>query len=177
MKKESNSLILMGYCPSPHGIRGGFSFFPISKEDSILKLGMDIFLKKSNNVDSEYHSYKIAKISKGNKWILFLDRVLDRNEVESLTPVEVYCDRASFPELDNTSEFYLGDLIGLAVLSYDTGEPLGKCSGHYHNGAQYVLVLDIQNEMVELPFIEYFFPEINLARGEIKIRRPEVISE
>ncbi len=175
--KESHSLILMGYCSSPHGICGGFSFFPISKRDSILSNGMEVFLKKSNHADASYERYEIAKITKGNKWILFLDQVVDRNEAELLTPAEVYCERATFPKIDNTSEFYLADLIGLSIFSYESGELLGKCSGHYHNGAQDVLILELQNETLELPFIEYYFPEINLARSEMRIRRPEVISE
>ncbi|MBI2519132.1 MAG: 16S rRNA processing protein RimM [Bdellovibrio sp.] len=177
MRKQRNELILMGYCPNPHGVHGGFSFFPISRKDSILQHGMEVFLKKSNSTDNSCEPYKIAKINKGNKWILFFDQIIDRNQVESLTPAEVYCAREAFPKLESKSEFYLADLIGLKIYSFETGDFLGKCLNHYHNGAQYVLVLKLQNETIELPFIDYFFPEINLARGEMRIRMPEVISE
>ena len=177
MNAQNNQLILVGYCPYPHGIQGALSFFPISPEDSILENGAEIFLKKSKTSEAICQCYKIKKISKGNKWIILLDAQLDRNAAELLTPCEVYCDRLAFPDLHDSNQYYLADLIGLKVSSYDTGELLGKCIGHYHNGAQYVLVLELKNETVELPFVDYYFPEINLERGEMRIRTPEVISE
>ncbi len=177
MKSQSNSLILVGYCPYPHGIQGALSFFPASKEDSILTSGMEIFLKKSKEAVENYQRYEIKKITKGNKWIIYLDGQDNRNAADLLTPCEVYCERTAFPVLNNKNQYYLADLIGLRVYSYDTGEVLGRCTGHYHNGAQYVLVLELQNETVELPFIDYFFPEIDLTNGEMRVRRPEVVSE
>ena len=70
----------------------------------------------------------------------------------------------------------MSDLVGLNVLDIDSGEKIGIVSEFYDNGAQAVLIIKGE-KILELPFVDAFFREIDIQNREIKIRVPEVLSE
>ncbi len=178
MKKEQ--LVEMGFCMKPHGIKGGFTFNLTNVEDSVLskKTKVTLFPKdKKSSLDPNGETFTIKSIAFGNKVITYLEEVTDRNKVEDIIPFEIYIDRDLFPETEE-DEFYVSDLIGLNVLIDGTDEVYGKVSDFYDNTAQIVLVVKAQGKQVqELPFIEEFFPEVNIEEGYITMVIPSFIEE
>lgn len=175
MKKSEN--IHIGHCTTPHGIKGEFSFVLYNQEDSVLHDGAMISLlprSTSSSVPQDGKDFKIKKINFGNKTIVTLDGVGDRNIVEAMVPFDIYFDRSNFPEADE-DEYYLNDLLGLEVFDFITKKSIGRVMDFYENGAQVVLKIKTDGEMLELLFIEQYVPEVDIDAGRIEVIVPEMI--
>lgn len=170
-----NELIEMGFCLKPHGVKGGFSFVLYNTKDSCLHEGMNIQLFPQNNtstISKEGENHKITKIIYGNKVIVYLDNILDRNTVESMIPFTIKIPRSSFPKLDNEDEFYLHDLKGLDVFCFTSKKKIGTVHDFYENGPQVVLVLKLKDKKQDVVFIDNFFPLVDLTEKRIEVILP-----
>lgn len=173
----SQKFIEMGTCKKPHGIKGGFQFHLYNTEDSSLKKGLTILLvplDKNSSLDSKGELKKIKSISIGNKTICYLEDISDRNIVEQMIPFSIQLDRADFKQLDD-GEIYLSDIEGFDVVNQNS-EKIGSVKTYYDHGASDILVIHLlSGENVELPFVEAFFPEINIEEKYIVMIQPEVV--
>lgn len=175
MKKSDN--IHIGHCTTPHGIKGEFSFVLYNQEESVLHDGAMVSLlprSASSSIPQDGKDFKIKKISFGNKTIVTLDGVNDRNLVEAMVPFDIYFDRANFPEVDE-DEYYLNDLLGLEVFDFITKKPIGRVMDFYENGAQVVLKIKTEGDIIELLFIDQYVPEVDIDAGRIEVIVPEMI--
>jgi 16S rRNA processing protein RimM len=173
MSKKSK-LIELGVSNRPHGIKGGFLFKLKNQDSSILKDGFEIFIYPDNeksSISSDGEKVIIEKIHFGNKTICYLKGVRDRNLVEEMLPFKIFVNRSDFPEPEK-DEWYLEDLKGLDVFDID-GYKIGKVKNFFDNGAQTVLQIKLENEVVELPFVEVFFPYVDLEKNKITMILPE----
>jgi 16S rRNA processing protein RimM len=169
-----DNFIEMGFCTKPHGIKGEFQFHLYNPESSSLKKGSVLKLTPSDNLSSirsDGEEFKVKKIQFGNKIICALENVDNRNLVESMIPFTFFISRDQFVETDD-DEIFLSDLIGLTVID-DSREDIGVVENYYDNGAQSVLVIKMNNsEVVELPFVEAFFPELDIDNKKIVMINP-----
>lgn len=175
MKKSGD--IHIGHCTTPHGIKGEFSFVLYNPEDSVLHDGAVISLlprSEASSVPQDGKEFKIQKISIGNKAIVRLDGVSDRNTVEAMVPFDIYFARENFPETD-PDEYYLNDLLGLVVFDFITKKELGRVIDFYENGAQVILKIKTENEFLEILFIEQYVPEVDIENGRIEVIVPMMI--
>ena len=174
MKKDE--LIELGSCNRPFGIKGGFHFFLHNPTESILENDSIITLKpkdSSSSLSPEGEEFKIKSISFGNKTMCYLDGITDRNIVEAMIPFQIFYPRAKFPETEE-GEFYLNDLIGVDV--FNTNEKkVGVIHSTYDNGAQTVLRIKTKTEIFDLPFIDNFFPEVDIENNKIIMNQPEIV--
>ena len=175
MKKSEN--IHIGHCTTPHGIKGEFSFVLYNSEDSVLFDGAIISLlprSTSSSVPQDGKEFKIKKINIGNKAIVILEGVSDRNTVEAMVPFDIYFDRSNFPEIEE-NEYYLNDLLGLEVFDFISKKAIGRVMDFYENGVQVVLKIKTENEIIELLFIDQYVPEVDIDNGRIEVIIPEII--
>ena len=175
MKKSKN--IHIGHCTTPHGIKGEFSFVLYGQDDSVLSDGSLVSLtprSPSSSIAQDGKDFHIKKISFGNKTIVNLVGVNDRNTVEAMVPFDIYFDRANFPE-PAEDEYYLNDLLGLLVFDHLTKAPIGRVIDFYENGVQVVLKIKTEIETIEILFIDQYVPEVNIAEGRIEVIVPEMI--
>lgn len=175
MKKSDN--IHIGHCTTPHGIKGEFSFVLYNPENSVLSEGALISLlprSTSSSVPQDGKDFIIKKISIGNKAIVVLEGVSDRNAVEKMVPFDIYFSRDKFPETEE-DEYYLNDLLGLEVFDFISKKPLGRVMDFYENGVQVVLKIKTEKEIIELLFIEQYVPEVDIDNGRIEVIIPEMI--
>jgi 16S rRNA processing protein RimM len=100
--------------------------------------------------------------------------VVDRNVVEGMVPFDIYLSRSVFPELDE-NEYYLNDLLGLEVFDFVTKKFVGRVIDFYENGAQVILKIKTDSEILELLFIDQYVPEVDLFNGRIEVIIPEMI--
>lgn len=185
MKKNidftTEKLIQLGFAASPHGIRGAASLVLENLDDSVLEKGMSVLLKPSNfksthksTLKNEGEVFTISDISFGNKVICSFKEVNDRNRLEEILPFEIYVSRDQFPEADD-DEYFITDLIGLEVLDHESREKIGKVARYFDNGAQIVLTLNLFGKYVDLPFIDNFFPEVDVENKYITLISPEEV--
>lgn len=173
-----SNLIELGYCHRPHGIKGEFSFHLFNRQESVLKKGMQVSLfpvDQRSSLKKEGEVFTIKKISFGNKTIVSLAQVTDRNRAEEIIPFSIHVSRESFPEAEE-GEFYLSDLIGLKVLDNQSGEEIGQVKDISDNSVQ--VILEIRGKInTDLLFLEQFVPEVDIEGGFIKVNIPEYLGE
>lgn len=170
-------LIQVGICTQPHGIRGDFEFKLSSPEDSILEKNFQITLlplNEKSKIAATGAVYRIKNIRFGNKVIVALEGIENRNVVEEMIPFKVMVDREDFPETEN-DEYYVADLLGLKVLDDVSSEELGLVHDFYDNGQQVILVLKLKDSLVDLIFLDQFVPIVDIEGGFIRVNLPEYI--
>ncbi|WP_332765145.1 ribosome maturation factor RimM [Phenylobacterium sp.] len=98
----------------------------------------------------------------------------DRNAAEALRGLKLFIARDVLPEPEE-DEFYLADLIGLAVETA-AGEPLGKVKDVRDFGAGDLLEIQPRaGQSWWLPFTREAVPEVRLAEGKVIAAPPAVI--
>jgi 16S rRNA processing protein RimM len=100
--------------------------------------------------------------------------VATREEAEALRGLQLFVDRAALPDTDE-DEFYLADLIGLAVETPD-GEVLGTVKTVQDFGAGDLLEIQPKGGASWwLPFTREAVPEVRIAEGKVIAVRPAEI--
>lgn len=169
-------MIELGYCAKPHGIKGELSFHLYNDNSRVLKKGELITLmpsKASSSVPKAGQEVTISSIAFGNKVICRFNEISDRNTVEAMIPFKIFYPRERLPQLAE-GEFYYEDLVGLKILDNDRNE-VGTVVSYFENGAQIVLTLNVNGEVIELPFVEAFFPKLDLKNKTISFIAPEYL--
>ncbi|WPU63767.1 ribosome maturation factor RimM [Peredibacter starrii] len=175
MKKED--LVKLAFVAHPHGIKGEAEIRLINDnpEESILDDEMKVWLFPSSpksKIKTTGEEWTIAKIRFGNKVICQFEGIKDRTHLESLIPFEIYLDRESFPEPED-DEIYLVDLVDMDVVNQE-GVKVGKLESFSDNGMQYLFDVRMDTgEVVTLPYVDAFFPEIDMEEKKITMIMPE----
>jgi 16S rRNA processing protein RimM len=175
MKKKQD--IHIGFCTAPHGIKGEFSFILYNQDGSVLNNGASVLLMPRTNSSSVPFSgkdYKIKKINFGNKTIVSLEGVDDRNTVEAMVPFDIYYDRENFPDI-GSGEYYLNDLLNIEVFDFLSKQVIGNVMDFYDNGAQVILKIKTENDILEILFIDQFVPVVDIENNRIEVYIPEMI--
>jgi 16S rRNA processing protein RimM len=98
--------------------------------------------------------------------------VSTREAAEALRGLQLYIPRTALPPPEDEDEFYLIDLVGLAVVTPD-GEPLGTVRTVQDFGAGDLLeVQPSEGPSWWLPFTREAVPEVSLAERRIVAVRP-----
>lgn len=174
MKKTN---VHIGHCTSPHGIKGEFSFVLYNPEDSILDNGSTVTLTPrgaGSSVPQDGKEFAIKKISFGNKTIVSLEGIDNRNIVEEMIPFDVYVSREDFPETED-DEYYINDLLGLEVYHYYTKNLIGRVMDFYENGAQVVLKIKTDKEIIEVLFMNQYVPVVDIDQNRLEIIPPILV--
>lgn len=176
MKKDQ--LIKLAFVAHPHGIKGEAEVRLINSDpnESVLDDEMKVWLYPSSlksKLNANGEEWLIKKIRFGNKVICQFDGIKDRTHLESLIPFEIYLDRESFPETDE-DEVYLVDLVDMDVVN-EAGEVIGKLESFSDNGMQYLFDIRLNpvGEKITLPYVDAFFPKIDMKKKQITMIMPE----
>jgi 16S rRNA processing protein RimM len=177
MTNQDQVLVKMGEAFHPHGIKGEVELrlINLNFEESSLKEGIELQLKplsEKSTLSQVGEWWRISKLRFGNKVICTLEGVKDRTHLESLLPFEFFMKRSDFPELEE-GEFYLTDIIDFEVFTHE-GNLVGRLEGFDDNGVQTLFnIRQTDGTVMTLPFVEVFFPEVNLEKKSITVNLPE----
>lgn len=101
-------------------------------------------------------------------------KVTDRNAAEKLTNTKLFVDRSALPPADD-DEFYLTDLIGLAVTD-PAGVAVGTVSIVHDYGAGASLEIDRKSgASLIVPFNAACVPTVDIAAGRLVVVMPDEI--
>ncbi|NCY26845.1 MAG: 16S rRNA processing protein RimM [Alphaproteobacteria bacterium] len=144
-------------------------------EESVLEDEMSVWIfptTSKSKVKESGEQWMIEKIRFGNKVICQFEGIKDRTQLESLIPFEIYLEREAFPETEG-DEIYLIDLIDMEVVD-ERGVVLGRLESFSDNGMQYLFEVRLMDgEKIILPYVESFFPQIDLENKKITMVMPE----
>ena len=172
----NNKYLNLGYCHKAHGIRGGFTFHLENLENSQLENGMTIRIVGENmnsSVSSSGQDFKIEKIQFGNKVICYLEGVQSRNIVDGMVPFEIYMLKENIKR--DEGDIFLYEIGECKVFDYKTKNLLGSVERIYDNSVHDILTINIDHELIDIPLVDEFVPEIDLDNKEIFIILPEYI--
>jgi 16S rRNA processing protein RimM len=123
-------------------------------------------------------SFEIERLRpQGEFLVAHLKGVPDRNMAETLRNVELFVSRDRFPEIVESDEFYIADLIGLQATD-KTDAVIGDVVAVHNFGAGDLIELKLTGarETVLLPFSDAVVPSVDIASGKIVIDMPAEIS-
>lgn len=168
-------LITLGYCSSPHGIKGAATFKSQHELGEDISKGDHVTLfphNEKSGLPQEGQDYTIKKITYGHKIMVEFNEITNRNQLEEILPFLLKKERPALAE----GEYFISDLIGFKVLDYRTKKEVGEVGDVYDNGVQDILSIKGKLEM-DLPFIEQFFPIVNPETKIVELIVPDIIED
>lgn len=175
MQKSQLIKLASGY--HPHGIKGDIELKLLNDDpnESVLDDGMKVWLfpaSEKSKLAKNGEEWTITKLRFGNKVICTLEGMKDRTHLETLIPFDLYLDRSLFPETED-DQVYLVDLVGVTTVSPE-GDELGVIESFDDNGMQYIFNVRMKSgELLSLPYVDQFFPEIDMDSKKITMILPE----
>jgi 16S rRNA processing protein RimM len=163
----TSNLILVGRVAGAFGVKGEVRIASYTAEPEALLAYRD--LKREDG--SPGLTLTGGRPAKGGL-VARAREIETREQAEALRGLRLYIAREVLPAPDE-DEFYLIDLIGLAVES-PAGEPLGRVKDVRDFGAGDIL--EIQPEAGPswyLPFTREAVPEVRIGEGKLVAARPE----
>ena len=150
-----------------------------SGEESVLGAGMKIELRPCNTESSlppEGRRYILTKIQRQKK-VAWLEGISKREEVEELTPFDIFLKREDFPPLPGKEgSFYLADLLGLKAIDHQSKREIGVVASSSNNSTQTLLTIHREGKaLFTLPFVDAFFPVIDVQAGRIEVVPPQMV--
>lgn len=166
----SDQLILVARVAGSFGVRGEVRITAYTEEPLALARYRDL-LRKDGSVALTLQSAREAK----GTIIARCPQIETKEQADALRGLQLFVPRAALPEPDE-DEFYLTDLIGLAVVS-PAGEALGKVKTVQNFGAGDMLEIDpaLGGPTWYLAFTREAVPEVKLAEGVVVAIRPEEV--
>ena len=169
-------LVNLGTLKRPHGLKGDVEFWTASGNETHLEAGHKVWLfpLEGSALPVEGREFEIAQIRRGNSVLMRLKDINDRTALERIIPCELHRDREEFPELEEGT-YYVTDLLGLKAVDTE-GNHVGKISNYFETPAHLVFTVRLKNgEEIDLPYIDQFFPAVDLEKGEVTVNLPEMV--
>ena len=162
-------MILLGAIAGVHGVRGEVKVKSFTDDPLAIAAYGPLFDEQGRKFDLKLSS----KTAKDTIVIAKIDGIVDRNAAEALKGKRLYAPREALPALEDATEFYPHDLIGLAVEDRN-GKKLGKVVDLADYGAGDIIAIAGGPEGdFELPFADRFVPVVDLAQAKIIVDLPE----
>lgn len=176
MAADKDNMVLVGAITGAHGVKGevkvkSFTALPASIAaygplfDESGQRRFDLSLTGKTGQPGGNGPGKTMLVGR-------IQGVADRTAAEALKGQRLYVARRQLPQNDDPDEFYLTDLVGLAVRD-EAGADLGSVAEVVNHGAGDVLVVDGgQAGAFDLPFAKAFVPVVDLAAGSLTVALP-----
>jgi 16S rRNA processing protein RimM len=163
--------VLLGRIAGAHGVRGEVRIRSFTAEPaSIVSYG-----PLADEPGTREFKLLLRGTVRGDELIARIEGVDDRNAAEALRGTELYVDRDRLPPIENASEYYEVDLIGLEAVD-PHGNALGTVARVVDYGAGPVLeVRAADGSELWLPFTDAVVPSVDLAAGRLVVVPPTEI--
>ncbi len=174
-----DSRICVGAIMGAHGVRGGVrikcftgrpmdvaAFGPVETEDRARRFTIRVIGSVKEGVSAS------------------LSGITDRGAAEALKGLRLYVSRSALPELPaEEDEYYLADLIGLAVRWIDGPSAEGKIIAVHNFGAGDLIEVamaegsGMKQPALLVPFDREVVTHVNVAEGYVRVLLPQEVSE
>lgn len=164
---DERKRICLAQIGAAHGIKGHVRVKPFTEDPE----GLANYGKLETETGDR--SFKIAGLRaiKGGMLVVKFKGVNDRNEAEALNGVKLFIDRDLLPDLNDDDDFYIEDLIGLAVADTD-GNALGTVLNIHNFGAGDLLdVKPPRGPSLLVPFTKAAVPDVSLTERLVTVDR------
>ena len=171
MTAKPENPVLLAVIGAPHGVRGETRVKPYTEDP----LGFCDYGPLSDTAGRSFEVIE-ARLQKNMAVVKFAG-VTTREAAEALNGVELFVDRSVLPDPEDEDEFYMADLIGLAVVTAD-GDEFGSVRAVHDFGAGDIIeIKPVSGPAAMYAFTRETFPEIDIPAGRIVIVPPAETSE
>lgn len=182
---EADELIEIGTIVSPHGLRGEVKIYSDSDFPERFETPGKRFLKHPHETTGEWITLKRGYGLPGkNLYVVSFEEITDRNQAEALRKSKLLIEKRDRPQLED-NEYHVDDLINLAVINQETGQPIGHVIDIYAAGND-LLVVALEKDVIEkhcpnpskqkkqvlIPFVAEIVPVVSLAEKQLEVRLP-----
>ena len=166
-------LILVGRVAGGFGVRGEVRITTYTEEPMALK-GFKRLLRQDGSTALSISQARAVK----DGLICRCAEIATKEAADALRGLKLFVPRSTLPEPDE-DEFYLADLIGMAVRHIATGEDLGKIKSVQDFGAGDLLEIipPLGGQTWYLPFTRAAAPEVKLAERLVLADPPQMVGE
>ena len=156
-----NEYLECGQITRAHGINGAMIVNPYCDSYEAFAEIKTLYVKEGDS----FKPMRVKKCSPyKNSAIVTVDGIETPEEVTKLRLTSVYAHRHDIPK--GEGDFFIADLIGLAVIDANTGESYGSLKDVTNQGAQDLYVIKRENKPdAYIPAIKEFVSEISLEKG------------
>ena len=140
----------MGRLLKPRGLKGEMRLTIFNEVDSVLKIGMEIWVKSAEEAQNS-HIIKLLNISDVKSWIK-LSGCNTREDADNLSGLIFSIPRSVFTPLKD-KEIYLVDVIGCKVLD-ENRNAIGSVIDIMRLPGQNLVVVEIMGNEVLIPFVD-----------------------
>ncbi|MGZ5803892.1 MAG: ribosome maturation factor RimM [Xanthobacteraceae bacterium] len=170
-RQRQDKRVCVARIGAAHGVRGDVKLWSFTADPlAIAEYG-------PLETEDGRRSFEIERLRpQGEFLVAHLKGVPDRNAAELLRNTDLYVSREKFPEIDESDEFYVADLIGLTACD-NSGAPLGEVVGVHNFGAGDLIELRLsgERETLLLPFSDAVVPAVDIAGGKVTVELPHEI--
>lgn len=157
--------IAFGKVGRPHGLRGELRFFPYNEASPALpNLQRGTLILGERTLDVQ----RLTIQARGATFSLRVPEIKDRNTAAEWTHAELWVEVSAFEDIDDENTYYHWQLAGLKALDH-AGEEIGVVRVVQNFGAGDMLVIRTTRGHVDVPFMEPWVGEIDLAQGTIVV--------
>ncbi|MCM1982304.1 ribosome maturation factor RimM [Lyngbya confervoides] len=166
-----DSWIEIGKIVAPQGLRGEVRVYPDSDfPERFLSPGKRWIRSAAAESPRPLNLTQGRRLESKNLYVLKFAEINTRTEAEALRGLQILVEAGDRLPL-GPGEFYLMDLIGLAVFDHQSQQEIGLVTSLINAGND---LLEIQlctptSPKVLVPFVTEFFPVINLPEGRLEI--------
>ena len=159
-----DDLLQVGVITTTHGLKGEVKVFPTTDEKERFKELKQVILDTgTGKLDLEIESVRFFK----NLVILKFKGINDINDVEPYRKKSLYVTRENAVQLKE-NEYFIADLIGLAVVEED-GEELGELCDVLQTGANDVYCVKKDDQEILIPAIRECIRSVDIAAGKMTV--------
>lgn len=164
-------MVLVGAITGAHGVKGEVKVKSFTAAPASIAAYGPLFDESGRR---RFDLSLAGKTGETGKDVLVgrIQGIADRNAAEALKGQRLFVSRDQLPANDDPDEFYLADLIGLAVVD-ETGAALGRVVEVANYGAGDVLMVGGGAKgAFDLPFAKAFVPRVDLAAQVLTVALP-----
>lgn len=143
-----------------HGCHGGLKLESWCNTPEDLASLKTLYLKKGE----EYVAYSVVKVSVFKQFVVAVWKQVDTMDLAlSLKGKTVFARRSDFDLEDG--EYFLADLVGLAVIDANTGTRYGTIREVINRGASDIYVIQTPNGERMIPAVDEFVDRVDVQQG------------
>lgn len=169
MTKQNSDMIVMGVIAGAHGVRGDVRVKSFTAEpDSVFDYAP--FCNAKGEVILTPKAIRAAK----DHFVVSPTERRQKEEWDAMKGTKLYVPRARLPETEE-DEFYIDDLVGLAVFSGGDAA-IGKVKAVLNHGAGDLLEIAPESggKSVLVPFTKEDVPVVDLSGGRLVVATFEI---
>jgi 16S rRNA processing protein RimM len=170
--------LVVGRVVKPHGVTGEL-VVEVRTDDPDTRFAAGSVLRGRPARGGSTRTYTIESVREhGNKLLVRLAGVTDRDAADAIRQTLFYIDSADLPELEDPDEFYDHQLEGLTVRTVD-GADVGTVAEVLHTSGGELLAVRPEDGSGEVlvPFVSAIVVSVSLADKIIQIDPPDGLLE